>query len=334
MYIPLEKVNDFVFEHFRNVKVSKNGTHFLARCTLCGDSAKSQSKRRFNLDYKNGEPVFQCWNCGKSGSFIKLYSLIKCVSEDDVKKVFRQFNIDDIKKTFNKRKSKKKIPIVPNITYHDYILNDCISVDDKTDGIVLPKYQEKLKEFIISRKTYNHKLYIAYKGKYQGRIIIPIYDDNGHIIYFQGRALFNNPVKYDNPPAEKGSIILNSDKFDKEKYIIITEGFFDATSIGNQGTTCFGSSINDEFLDTLFKKTNKGIIIALDNDEKGIESTEKVLKESKYSNKLKYFLMPKEYFEYKDINMLDGKINNIYDFIVENSYNRFKYIISLNLRRK
>lgn len=333
MIIPLETFTNFMYEHFSNVKCSKNGTHFLARCPLCGDSKTSLSKRRFNGEYNNGEPIYHCFNCGATGNFIKLYSLIKCVSYDEAKKEFQKFDVENIKKIFKKRKASKQSVVVPTATYHDYILNDCISINDDVDGIILNQYKKKLEEFIKDRNIHDYPLFIAWKGRYKGRVIIPIYE-NGHIIFFQGRTLVNDPKKYDNPPAEKGFVVLNKDVFDSNKYIIITEGIFDALSIGNQGTTCLGASINDDFLKLIFNKTKKGIIIALDNDERGIEETKKIIEQSKYSKDLKYFLMPDVYRVYKDINMLDGVIENVYDFIVKNSYKKFDYTVSLSLRRK
>lgn len=334
MLIPLETVNSFIHEHFENVKVSRNGTHFLARCALCGDSKTSQSKRRFNLDYKDGAPVYQCFNCGKSGSFIHLYALINSISYEEARRVFTKFDSANIRKSFKRKTVRKPIVVKSVVTYHDSVLNDCISVDSEVDGIILPKYQEKLKEFIRNRNTFGYKLYIAYQGKYKGRVIIPICDENNHIIYFQGRTLFDDPKKYDNPPTEKSQILFNSHKFDRNKFIVITEGIFDALTIGDQGTTCFGASISDEFLQKLFEMTNQGIIIALDNDERGLLETNKILLNSKYSKNLRYFLMPDGFRENKDINMLDGKVKNIYDFILNNAYSKFEYSISAKLRRK
>ena len=334
MIIPIDVVNSFMFENFSNVRVSSNGNHYNCRCVLCGDSSTNQSKRRFNLEFNSGEPIYHCFNCGKSGNFIQLYSLVKGITYDEAKREFRKFDANMIKRGFNNKKPKQKKLDIPQPTYHNYITGDCVSIDDNVDGIVLNAYKNKLKDFIKSRKTHSHKLLIAYKGKYKGRIIIPIYDIIGNILFFQGRAIENNPKKYDNPPVEKSYIILNSDKFDRSKYIIVTEGIFDALSIGNQGTTCLGASVNDVFLSQIIHKTDIGLILALDNDERGIMETEKVIKNSKFSKKIKYFLMPSSMDKYKDINMLDGHVDSIYNYIVEHSHTGFDYTVLLNLRRK
>lgn len=335
MLIPLETVNNFIYENFERVKVSKNGTHYHCRCAICGDSKKSLSKKRFHLDYNNGEPIWHCFNCNKAGNFVLLYSLIKHVSIEEATRMFKSFDSDSIKNFFKKKKFKKQPVKTPNISYHDYILNDCISLDDNVSGVILPLYQKQLKAFVESRNVFDYKLYVAYQGHYKGRIIIPIYDDdNKHIIFFQGRTITGDLKKYDNPPVEKSYIVLNCSKFDKDKYIIVTEGIFDALSVGNQGTTCFGASVSDDYIQLINKKTDKGIIIALDNDKTGIDEMNRIMEESKYSNILRFFLMPKEYSDIKDINMLDGKVKNIYDFVINNSYSKFEYIIKMGLRRK
>lgn len=333
MLITLEQVSSFVFENFSNVKVSKHGTHFLAKCILCGDSKKRLSKRRFNLDYNNGDPIYHCFNCNRSGNFIQLYAQVKNISFEEARKEFSRFDKDSIKKTFKKKPFQKikKNPI--DVKFYDFILNDCVSVDEKVDGIVKLSYQKALKHFIKERNIYDYKLYIAYQGRYKGRVIIPIIED-GHIIFFQGRTVTNDPKKYDNPPSEKGHIILNKEKFDYDDYIIVTEGIFDALTIGNQGTSCLGASISDDFLENLYKYTSVGIIIALDNDERGIEETQKIIEHSVFSRRLKYFLMPDNFKEYKDINMLEGKVKDVYKFITKNSHNKFQYTVELNLRRK
>ena len=71
----LEEVNQFMFENFEKVGVSKGGTHFHARCALCGDSKKSKSKKRFHLQFHSEDCiVYNCFNCEQNGNFYKLYS--------------------------------------------------------------------------------------------------------------------------------------------------------------------------------------------------------------------------------------------------------------------
>lgn len=324
--LSLELVTEFVFEYFLNVSISKNGTHFLTRCTLCGDSKKSLSKKRFNLSYNNGNPIYHCWNCSESGSFLQLYSKLKCIEIEDAKKELFGF---DPERLIQRLSNKKRTKVLKEIEYenHNWILNDCVTrfstlIDSPDGGLMYSKYVEVVDIFSKNRKlSRDIKLFFAYKGDYKGRIIIPIYDEYNDITYFQARRIPGSDMqpKYKNPTLAKGNIIFNEHKFKSDKDIIVVEGLIDAMTIGDQGTAMLGSSLSDDFLSKLFKLTDLCVIVAFDNDEPGYISLEKFMKESKYSKKVFYFLMPNDS---KDINsyMVDYGIDNMDNFISENTY--------------
>ena len=98
----LQFVTQFMLQHFEQTIVSRGGTHFLARCLLCGDSRKNKYKKRFNLDYNNGVPGYHCFNCGKKGNFIEIYSIVKGISYDDAKEKL-------YKKTWKDKELKEKL---------------------------------------------------------------------------------------------------------------------------------------------------------------------------------------------------------------------------------
>ena len=190
-----------------------------------------------------------------------------------------------------------------------------------------------MKRFYINRQIpLRRNILVCHSGKYKNRFIIPVYE-NGIMVYFQGRSM-NDYIepKYLNPVVQKESIILNKEYFDPEKYIIITEGLIDAFMVeNNQGTTCLGASISDDFLEKILCFSRK-IIIALDNpsyDKSGCENYIKIIEESKYAKTLKYFFMPRE--NIKDLNELkvSNKQLNIYDYIVNNSLKHFKASITI-----
>ena len=296
--ISLQTVREFVFQHFPKVTTSKNGTHFHARCIICGDSKISPNKKRFHLNYHNGEPGYHCFNCGAKGSFVKLYSIVMGVSLADAKRELYKYDPDRIRKELTEK---------PNVNgngkkeYHiqnmDNILDECIDVYTEVRGSIEPQYQKLLKEFIKDRKIPDDvKIFVAVRGRYKGRAIIPIYKD-GHIIYFQGRALTNIEPKYLNPIVEKSGIIMNETKFQRDKYIIVTEGLLDAIMIGPQGTSVLGADIDEEFVKRVNSLTDAGVIIVLDNDKTGYEKLmgkkkNEGLLDKSYSNYLKYFIMP------------------------------------------
>jgi len=331
--LSLSVVRDFIYEYFPKVTTSKGGSHFHARCILCGDSKKNPYKKRFHLDWNNGEPGYHCFNCDRSGSFIQLYARVKCIAIEEAKKEIYSYDPTRIKRELTgiDRKIKKENHIV-NM---DNIVEDCISIVDPVEGYIEKKYQSALVNFIEKRKLpyeIANQILVAIKGRYRGRAIIPVYKD-GHIIYFQGRALVDIEPKYLNPIVEKENVVHNEENFDKNLYIIVTEGLIDAFMIGNQGTSCLGASLSEGFYKKIEKLSDRGIIIVLDNDKTGMEKLFILLKEN-FINKAKFFIMPYKYKEIKDLNQLvtDCGIENIYDFVMENSYDKFTTKIRLGMR--
>jgi hypothetical protein len=319
----ISDVEDFIYENFENVTQSKNGTHFQARCSICGDSKQSTRKKRFHLTYKEDNCIYNCFNCEASGDFYGLYAEFKNITRKEAWKRFHTYSTKNIR---NKLKQKKKEKTVIEEKNYNNILKHCLSVNDIAEGHIEKKYLEILKKFIEDRNI-NIPIYISISGKYSGRFIIPVYKDN-NIVYFQARSIYDEAQnKYLNPPSNKEFIIFNEENLDYDDNIYITEGILDAQSIEKNGTCCLGKEISDDWINNFIKKIKSDkiknkIVIVLDNDKDGQKSLSKIINNSIYSNMLKYFIMPKKFSHIKDINMLRVKHENlnIKKFIDENSY--------------
>ena len=327
--LSLKFVSDFMFENFEGVSITKQGTHFQARCRLCGDSKKSKQKKRFHLDWKAGKPVFRCWNCDESGSFFRLYMLVKGVTEEQARNDIFRYDGQKIVKHLTITQKPVSRQKRPPFTFNDELVN-FIGDNYPVDSILSENWLQIIRDFKKDRQIDNEILY-AWDGKYMGRLIIPIFDDNKNLIYFQARRLPKSGIepKYKNPVAEKQNVILNKNKFDRTKSIIITEGLLDAFTIGKQGTTCLGKELSADFLEQIYKFTDENVILAFDNDEDGIQSMKKFMK-TRESKMVKYFLMPDGY-KSKDINKLkiDYKIDDMYSFVVNNSYELYAALLKL-----
>ena len=338
----LEFVTDYVLQNVPKTKITKNGTHFTGRCVICGDSKKSQSKRRFNLDWNNGRPMFHCFNCGESGSFLELYSRLEGISKGHAYKILYEHDVSQFdSESIRKKLAEEQMEETKTETFvFQDILSDCLAPDDKAEGYVTKMFHNHLLSFIKDRKIPKSiKIFVAYKGKYKGRIIIPIYDDKNNLIYFQGRAV-NDSIKpkYLNPDLDKTTIIYNVSRFERDKFIIVTEGLLDAFMVPPQGTTSLGSSITVEFIKELLTKSDKGVILAYDNDKPGQDSMLKFMKDNKYSNMVNYFLFPNKYSTDEDLNALVTNnvnilANDLYDMVRANSHSRVATEAILRLRR-
>lgn len=328
--IDYNKMIDFLGEYG---KLYIKGNNISMRCMLCGDSKKSKLKKRFNATYNNGQAFYNCFNCEKSGTLVELYAELKGVNIIDAIRILDTPDFNHVKD-----KLTKSVPIIKPTTDRtelDYILDDCLSIISSSNSYIEKQYLKLLYDFIENRKIPpEYLVFIAIKGEYKGRIIIPIFEDE-HIVYFQGRATDKNTfLKFKNPEIEKTSIIMNKNMFKKDKYIIVTEGIIDAMMIPyNQGTCVLGGSVSDDFLSQLYKYTNVGIIIAVDNDERGGKEREKLISKSVYGNMLYYYVPGKRC---KDINELKIKhtqlCTNMYDYIVDNKESAFEYKIRSKMK--
>lgn len=322
--IQFDKIIDFLQDYGR-LYIKNNDVQM--RCMLCGDSKKSKSKKRLHVKYENGKAFYNCFNCGRSGTFVELYSELKGVSVSEAIKVLEISDFNDIKNLFTKREviKEEKDKSVKN---HNYILDDCLSLDETPSSYIDKQYKKMLVEFVEKRMVPpEYKIFVAVRGEYKGRIIIPIYKGND-IVYFQGRASDGDAfLKFKNPEVEKSNIIMNIDNFKKDKYVIVTEGVMDAMMVEDfQGTCVLGGSVSDEFLSKIYKCSEKGIIIAVDNDERGEKERKKILEKSKYGKTLKYYVTPNGI---KDLNKLKTTYKNIhiYETVVNNSIDYWTLVV-------
>lgn len=141
-------------------------------------------------------------------------------------------------------------------------------------------FADKAIDYCKSRKIPEEiwrKFYIAEDGKYKGRVIIPFYNANDRISYFQGRSLTGAEPKYMNR-CSTSTVLYNYDFLDKEKPVCVLEGPIDSMFIENATATCgAGSSAKlDQALNSL-----KHVYYIMDNDAAGNKKAGKLVKDKK-----------------------------------------------------
>lgn len=191
------------------------------------------------------------------------------------------------------------------------------------DGSELSK---KAIEYCKSRKIPEEiwkKFYICHKGKYHDRLIIPFYNKDYKIEFWQGRTLINLDPKYMNRIAD--TQLYNRDFIDSSKPVIVLEGPIDSMFIDNAVATCgAGSSSN---LDLQLAKFEQ-LYYILDNDAAGNKKAGKLVREHKNVFMWSKFL--NDYGlnanEIKDINDVILKINKNDKFMFKDLQNYFTNI--------
>lgn len=168
------------------------------------------------------------------------------------------------------------------------------------------------------------KFFIAHEGKYHDRLIIPFYNKDGKIEYFQGRALTNIDPKYMNRCSTE-THLYNRDFVDKTKPVFVLEGPIDSMFVENGVATCgAGSSAN---LDRELASYEQ-VFYIMDNDEAGNKKAGQLVRQhkqvflwSKFLNDLGIGL-----HDVKDINDLIIKLNKTDKFTYKDLQNYFTNI--------
>jgi len=160
-------------------------------------------------------------------------------------------------------------------------------------------YRYKAEKILSKRKLPIEGLYVCMAGTYKNRIVIPYYDENGKLIYFNCRAMADEYPKYLGPPKELGvgkADVIFMPKWYRGGKLYFTEGEFDAITLSMcdfQSAAIGGKSLSTTQLNIL-----KGFypVIAGDNDNAG-KTALMVIGEALlgYGLKLNYVMPPEGY---------------------------------------
>jgi len=256
-FLPLEQFTD-------------KGSHkWNFRCPVCGDSQKSEIKKRgWATEYKNNLSI-KCFNCDYSGSF---HSFLK--------NYFPQYYTDYIKEKYStKLLSPKDLLPVSKID---------IFADEKNE-LSLQKIKELpenhkavlyLKNRQLPEKYYNEfyysdnftqwinteveKEYYSFDSELDRRIVIPFYDKYKKIFALQARTIDYAKPKYLIYKYDKEcDLIYGLERIDFTKKVHVLEGMLDSLFLDN----CLAVSGSLANIDKLLKYTSKSNIVVIpDND--------------------------------------------------------------------
>lgn len=253
----------------------KKGDRWNFRCNVCGDSKKSKNKKRGWIEKtkKTNKLIYHCYNCGVCYNleyWMKLYfpeyhiMYLNEILQTNEKK-YPEIILQDKKEYKDKEENKDKFISLTNKNY----LKD--------------KLIQKAKNYVIRReipKNVWEKWFVCIDGIMKNRLIIPFYNKNDEIYYWQGRSLYKKiEPKYLNCKYDKDQAIYNIDFIDKQKPVIVVEGVIDSLFIKN----CI-SVLSTNWSEVIQKKLDKMdcyFLIDYDNSNDTKKRVEKLLKEGK-----------------------------------------------------
>ena len=212
------------------------------RCPICGDSQKHKNKARGYVYPVKGDMNFKCHNCGASSTFSNFIKTLDPV-------LYKQYIFEKFKE---RNTGKGSIFEEPKFEFKKPVFSQKLDIPRASEVPIAKEYLEKrgldptrfffaakFKEWVNTKKYTFHDI-----TRDEGRIIIPMYDEDKNIIGFQGRSLGPNNVKYITVMLDEDAPkIYGLDKIDTKKTIYILEGPFDSTFVENSVAMC-GSDLD------------------------------------------------------------------------------------------
>jgi DNA primase len=210
-----------------------------------------------NLD----KGYFKCWVCDTRGK--NVYRIIRKFGDHHQKKEWSaltaQVDYTQLEDIFGESVEVKQVIDLPK----EFV--SLANRDIPPTGFAARNYLKK--RGVTKRDLVWWKLGYCHEGEYEGRIIIPSFDDDGNVNYFVSRSYDRQYYpKYKNPPVSK-NIVFNDLFIDWSSDIVLVEGVFDAIKAGRNSIPLLGSTLNDESkLLSRIVKEDSAVYVALDPD--------------------------------------------------------------------
>lgn len=275
-----------------------NAGKYKFRCNVCGDSPTKKYVKRaaVMLSNRGGEPHWivtcfrpSCVLCGNPISATKWLAMKFPDLYEELKEEIHKLTANTSKENEKILENKKLEAINYQKLREQKILQEqkekelkdweefksFRSIRYKTDiSIFAKKYCENRKIPLSIIKTFM----VCDTGKFKNRLIIPFYNKEKKIIFWQGRTLDNIEPKYMNS-AFVNKPLYNIDFLDKTKPVIVFEGPIDSMFVEN-ATATTGAEISENNTDIL--NSIPSVYYIFDNDKAGASATKKFIKNGKF----------------------------------------------------
>lgn len=251
-------INQFLLVELENIlgkgtKTSKNNYSF--KCPFC-----NHSKKKLEIDLETdsrGENRFACWVCGTKGRTLRSllyqmrvpkeirYSVLKYIKSHSAKDYLPSKEILQLPKEYK-------------------------PLHNTTSSNVVAR---KAKNYLLSRgltevDILRYNIGYCTSGEYEGKVIIPSYNENNNLNFFIGRTFQDDYFKYKNPSMVKNGVVFFENMINWDLPIVLVEGVFDAMAVRSNAIPMLGKSLPKAILKKLILNGAKEIYIALDQDAK------------------------------------------------------------------
>ena len=272
----VKNIEELIREHLLFTHGSNSKGWNRIYCEVCGDGSRTKGPRGGWL-FSGDACFYHCFNCGIDGNFDP--NREHPYSKDMVE-IFESFGIPKdeyfavayAKKVFGDTKEIKKPKLITanSISMPEYFV---ILQKAKKDNVIAQKAYAELEyrnispddyPFFISngKSTTGNPKDASIAKALMNRLIIPIFNEHGDLIYYQGRALDRDTkIKYINADVPKTSIIYGMHRLamNQNSPLYICEGFFDAYHVN--GVCTFENNFTSNQIAILNKSRRKKVFI-------------------------------------------------------------------------
>lgn len=345
---------DFIQKY---VKLKKQGKNYVGLCPFHKEKTPSFVVSR-------DKQLYHCFGCGASGDVVTFLMKFENLSfKEAITDIAKEVGIeipaflpsDNIKReTLYKINEELANYFSLNLReeHINYLIKRGLSIDaiKKFRLGFAKEHDPEVYEFLVKKGFSRDDILITgnfYVEKsnavfpyFRNRIMIPIFDLNGKIVGFSGRAFDNSEPKYlnslDSPIFKKGEILylinFAKDEIKKNKAAIIVEGYFDAMVLSENGFKNVVSTMGTAFTEAhalLLRRFANYVYFFFDNDIGGKTGLERATEVVMQTNLIPKTIIIEENLDPDEIVLKFG--NSVLKEAIENAKDPIMFILDYEL---
>ena len=329
--IPEQYVINVLYENIYKISYNKYNKSYNGCCPICKEGSSWGKKKRFY--YIPDKELAYCHNCGYSKKALTFITEVTNKSLHEIINEVKEFDIEIL--PIEEPKEVKKV-IDKSLPEDCINLSDISQIEYYKDNTVVKTALQLIKDRKLNKGINKPKtFYISLKDVvHKNRLILPFYDENDDIIFYQSRGLtkkdlFERPKYLSKVGAERSLYGMQNINSNLDN-VFIFEGPIDSYFVENGLATCGITERSDKMFTSLQKEQINKLnlyekIYVLDNQycDKAALSKSIILAD----NNEKVFIWPKELKRFKDFNdiCVAGNKDKIKpEFILKNTHSGLK----------
>ena len=329
--IPEQYVINVLYENIYKISYNKYNKSYNGCCPICKEGNSWGKKKRFY--YIPDKELAYCHNCGYSKKALTFITEVTNKSLHEIINEVKEFDIEIL--PIEEPKEVKKV-IDKSLPEDCINLSDISQIEYYKDNTVVKTALQLIKDRKLNKGINKPKtFYISLKDVvHKNRLILPFYDENDDIIFYQSRGLtkkdlFERPKYLSKVGAERSLYGMQNINSNLDN-VFIFEGPIDSYFVENGLATCGITERSDKMFTSLQKEQINKLnlyekIYVLDNQycDKAALSKSIILAD----NNEKVFIWPKELKRFKDFNdiCVAGNKDKIRpEFILKNTHSGLK----------